>query len=142
MTRKELGEKIKAERKKKDLSVYRVAKSSNGTVTDTQINYIEDASKNYTIDTLMAYCDAMGMKILIVSGDVKKEKPAKPVNETPLELPKVKKSSIESPKSEVIVDAPLSKKPTLKDIKDSVPKNLKGLDRTQYINDQRAKHGV
>ena len=61
MTRKEIGNKIKAHRQKNGTSKYSVVQKTK--LTFAQLSQMEAGSKNYTIDTLKIYIDAIGLKM-------------------------------------------------------------------------------
>ncbi len=59
MTRQELGKKAKTLRG--ETSKYSIVNSTK--LTFAQIGQIEKGDKNYTIDTLLIYLNALGLKI-------------------------------------------------------------------------------
>jgi transcriptional regulator with XRE-family HTH domain len=61
--RKEVGERLTSFRKAKGLTVYKAATRSGLSIG--QIHAIEEGSKNYTIDSLFAYCDACNVHITL-----------------------------------------------------------------------------
>jgi transcriptional regulator with XRE-family HTH domain len=61
MNRTEIGAKIKQHRTEKGISKYSVVKSTK--LTFAQLSQIESGSKNYTIDTLKIYLDAIELKM-------------------------------------------------------------------------------
>lgn len=63
MTRQEIGKKITIYREKKGISKYSVVKKSK--LTFAQLSQIEAGSKNYTIESLIIYLDAIGMELSI-----------------------------------------------------------------------------
>jgi transcriptional regulator with XRE-family HTH domain len=61
MTRKEIGAKIKAHREEKGISRYSVVQKTK--LTFPQLAQVENGDKNYTIDTLTIYIDAIGLNM-------------------------------------------------------------------------------
>lgn len=64
MERTELGKQLQDKRKSLGLSVYRIAQVS--TLTRPQVDSIEKGTANYTIDSLIEYCNVTGIKLLIL----------------------------------------------------------------------------
>lgn len=63
MTRTEIGKKIKQHREENKISKYSVVRSTK--LTFAQLSQIEKGDKNYTIDTLNVYLDAINLKMIL-----------------------------------------------------------------------------
>lgn len=167
MTRQELGALIKSERTERGLSIYRVCKLANFSIKEDQVKAIEEGTKNCTIDSLLAVANAIGVDL---SFDTQKD--AELIFTPPKGRAKKSKIKIGSKKiisispvpekfdapfsngmlttndPELILElqpSPINKdsvKITLKEIKDSCDPALKGLERTQWINEQKAMYGL
>jgi transcriptional regulator with XRE-family HTH domain len=61
VSKKTIGADLKELRETDNISKYRVGK--DGDMVFSQIDNIESGAKNYTIDTLLAYVNALGLKI-------------------------------------------------------------------------------
>lgn len=61
MTKKDIGDIIKKKRKQKNKSSYAVAKEVN--VMPNQLSSIENASSNYTIDSLLAVAECLDLQL-------------------------------------------------------------------------------
>ena len=60
-TRKALGERLRAFRRKKGLSMYKVAK--NGNIAIGQVRAVENGDTNYTVNILLGYLSGCGLKV-------------------------------------------------------------------------------
>lgn len=64
MTKQEIGKSIDSQRKTKGISKYSIVQKTG--LTFTQLTAIEQAKNNYTIDSLLKYAQAVGLKIQLV----------------------------------------------------------------------------
>jgi transcriptional regulator with XRE-family HTH domain len=72
--RKKLASIMKDKREQKGLSLYAVKKkmctaAGDAVMSETQLKNIEDGVINFTIDTLLAYLDAIDLRLKIVESD-------------------------------------------------------------------------
>lgn len=63
-TRKQIGRVLQAQREYNKLSLYSVGQQCGLAIP--QVRCIELGSKNYTIDSLMAYCETLGYELQLV----------------------------------------------------------------------------
>jgi len=64
MTREYIGQKLKAKREAMGLDKTAFAKLSG--LTRMQIRYIEDGKRDWTAGSFIKYCDAVGVKSIVL----------------------------------------------------------------------------
>jgi hypothetical protein len=60
--RKRIGNTLQAHRKKEGLTRYAVSKMERS-LSITQIKSIDESKKSYTVDSLLAYANTVGLKV-------------------------------------------------------------------------------
>jgi len=61
---KNIGERLYKARKERGLSIRKLSIASG--LTDAQIGYMEKSTKNYTIESLEKYCNALDLNLEIL----------------------------------------------------------------------------
>ncbi len=118
MDKKKIGSLLSKKRDELGLNNYKLEKKLDKAISCGQMQSVFQGDKSYTLDTLLILLQGLGLEMQFVDAGKK--------------LPVPSKSS----------DTQKSRFSSLEELRESCPSNLKGLDRTQWINEQRKKSGL